>query len=254
MSKEKFVRDKPHINIGTIALIVFGIVSGASLGMSIFIDIMETRDSDGDSIPDNIEDSSSHPLFFDTTDDALFLRTYETGTNGHENGHSLGLSHDGLSSHVNAQLGLHDDVSTPIPILDFNIKYDSLIEFIDSDTDGFFNPTIDSIVGKTTLNNMVRLGFGYGVDGEPAYYSSFSTIDGVFKVDFYTAREHVLLARQVGLLSPFELKSSITITEFTHSPTGTSLALNLSISSSHDIDFSGTPLTAMASTGNYRVE
>ncbi|MHA1931933.1 MAG: hypothetical protein ACW96X_05295, partial [Promethearchaeota archaeon] len=200
MSKEKFVRDKPHVNIGTITLIALGIISTISLGMMIYADIMEERDSDGDSIPDLAEGNAGHPLFFDTSDDTLFFRTYETGTSGHEVGHQLGLSHDGFSSHVNLQLGLHDDVSTMTPVLDFNIKYDSLIEFIDADSNGFFDPAIDTVIGKTTLDNMQRLGFGFGVDGEPVYYSNYSTIDGIFKVDFYTAREHILLGRQVGLL------------------------------------------------------
>jgi len=251
MSKEKFVRNKPHVNIGTIALIVLGIISTISLGIMIYVDIMEERDSDGDLIPDLAEGNAGHSLFFDTWDDTLFFHTYETGTSNHEVGHQLGLSHDGLSSHVNVQLGLLDDVSTATPILDFNIKYDSLIEFFDDNGNGFFDPATDTIIGKTTLNNMLRLGFGFGVEGEPAYYSSYSTIDGVLKVDFYTAREHVLLARQVGLLSPLELKSSITFTEYTRITGGTHLALNLSLSSSHDITFSGTSLSAISSTGNY---
>ena len=234
MSKEKFVRDKPHVNIGTIALIVLGIISMFSLGMMIFIDIMEKRDSDGDTIPDLAEGNAGHPLFFDTSDNVLFFRTYETSTSNHEVGHNLDISNDGLSSHVNVQLGLHDDVSTAIPVLDFNIKYDSLIEFVDTDSNGFFDPVIDAVVGKTTLDNMLRLRFGFGVGGEPAYYSNYSTIDGVFKVDFYTAREHVLLGRQVGLLSPFELKSYITFTEYTQITGGTQLALNLSLNEWYD--------------------
>ena len=254
MSKEKFVRDKPHVNIGTIALMVFGVISAISLGMVIYVDIMEERDSDGDSIPDLAEGNSGHPLFFNASDDALFFRTYETTTGNHEVGHNLDIFHGGLSSHVNVQLSLHDDVSTGIPVLDFNIKYDSLIEFFDDNGNGFFDPATDTVIGKTTLNNMSRLGFGFGVDGEPAYYSSYSTLNGVLKVDFYTAKEHVLLARQVGLLNPFELKSSITITEYTPITGGTHLALNLSLSSNHNITFSGTTLSAKSSIGNYEVK
>ena len=254
MSKEKFVRDKPHVNIGTIALTVLGLVSAFSLGMMIYVDIMEERDSDGDSIPDIAEDISNNPLFFDVFDDSLFFRTYETGTSGHEVGHNLGLSHDGFSSHVNVHLDLLNDVSTMNPMLDFHIKYDSLIEFIDVDSNGFFDPATDTVVGKLLLNNMLRVGFGFGIEGEPVYYSSYSTIDGVFKVDFYTAREHVLLGRQIGLLSPFELKSYIAFTEYTPITGGTELALNLSLSSSHELMFSGTTSSAISSTGNYKVE
>ncbi|MFW9878061.1 MAG: hypothetical protein ACFFG0_33690 [Candidatus Thorarchaeota archaeon] len=251
MSKEKFVRDKPHVNIGTIALIVFGIISLSSFGMMIFADAMETRDSDGDSIPDQEELSANHPLFYDATEDTLSFRTYET-TTGHELGHNLGISHAGFSSHVNVLLNLYDDVSTPIPILDFNINYDSLIEFIDNNANGFFDPMIDTVVGKTMLNNMIRTNFGFGIDGEPVYYSSYSTISGLFKVDFYTAREHVLLSRQVGLLAPYELKSVITISEYVAIPGGTMVALNLSLSSNQGIYFSGLISSAMASVENYK--
>jgi len=50
MSKEKFVRDKPHLNIGVI-IAIFGILSTLSLGMVIFNDVVATLDSDGDTIP-----------------------------------------------------------------------------------------------------------------------------------------------------------------------------------------------------------
>jgi hypothetical protein len=252
MSKEKFVRDKPHVNIGTTLLIIFSITSAVSLGMIIYIDLMKTQDSDGDSIPDLEEGSADNSLYFEILDNTLFFRTYETGTGGHEVGHNLGLSHGGFSSHVNVELGLYDDVSTAIPLLDFKIKYDSLIEFVDGNDNGFFDPTTDIVVGKTSLNNMLRLGFGYGVDGKPAYYSSYSTIDGIFKVDFYTTQEHVLLSRQVGSLSPNELKSSITITNYTPITGGTQLALNLSLTSNQDIIFSNLDLSATTSSGNFK--
>ena len=251
MSKEKFVRDKPHVNIGTIALILFGITSLSSFGMTIFADVLETRDSDGDSIPDLEELSSNNPLFYDVSDETLFFRTYETST-GHELGHNLGISHAGFSSHINVLLNLYDDVSSPISILDININYDSLIEFVDNNANGFFDPTMDTVVGKTTLNNMIRSGFGFGVDGEPAYYSRYSTISGLFKVDFYTAREHVLLGRQVGLLAPYDLKSVITITEYVAITGGTMVALNLSLSSSQGIDFSDLTSSATASAEKYK--
>ena len=251
MSKEKFVRDKPHVNIGTIALIIFGITSLSSFGMMIVTDFMETRDSDGDSVPDLEELSANHPLYYEATEDTLSFHTYES-TTGHELGHNLGISHAGFNSHVNVLLNLYDDVSKPIPIVDFNIKYDSLIEFVDNNANGFFDPTTDTVVGKTMLDNMIRTGFGFGVDGEPAYYSSYSTISGLFKVDFYTAREHVLLSRQIGLLAPYELKSVITLTEYLPITGGTMVALNLSLSSSQGITFSDFTLSAITSTENYK--
>jgi hypothetical protein len=217
----------------------------------IFADVMETRDSDGDSIPDLEELTANNPLFYEASENTLSFRTYESIT-GHELGHNLGISHGGFSSHVNVLINLYDDVSKPIPILDFNIKYDSLIEFVDNNANGFFDPTMDTVVGKTTLNNMIRTGLGFGVEGEPAYYSSYSTVSGLFKVDFYTAREHVLLSRQVGLLAPHELKSVITIMEYVPITGGTMVALNLSLSSSQGIDFSGLTSSALTSMENYK--
>jgi hypothetical protein len=154
---------------------------------------------------------------------------------------------------VNLHLSLFDDIKTLIPIVDFNIKYDSLIEFIDDDSNGFFDPITDTIIGKTILDNMLRMKFDFGIDGEPAYHSSYSTIDRGFKVDFYTTGEHVLLSRGVGLLTPHELKSVITINNYSSITGGTNLALNLSISSSHDLSFSAKSLYTTTSTGDYEV-
>jgi len=252
-SKEKFVRDKPHVNIGVL-IAVFGILSTLSLGMVIFNDVVATMDSDGDTISDQEEDAAKQPLFFDVTDETLTFRSYGTGTSStsgvHEVGHNLDISHAGFSSHLEIQSMLFDDVSTEIPLLEFGIKYESLIEFTDVDGNGFFEPAKDSIIAQTALDNMIRVKFGYGIDGQPSYYSKYSTLGGVFKIDFYTSREHVLLARQVGLLSPNELKSHLTFTNYI----GTNLALKLNLSSSHNLMFSSTGLSVKTSTGEYMIE
>lgn len=257
MSKEKFVRNKPHVNIGVL-IAVFGILSTLSLGMVIFNDVVATLDSDGDTIPDQEEDRAKQPLFFDVTDEILTFRSYGTETSpttgGHEVGHQLGLSHDGLSSHLEIQSRLYDDVSTENPILEFGVKYESLIEFVDSDTNGFFEPLVDTVIAQTTLDNMVRVEFGYGVDGQPSYYSKYSTLAGMFKVDLFTSKEHVLLARQVGLLAPNELKSYLTITNYVPLTFGTNLALKLSLNATHDLLFSNTGLFVKSSTGEYMVK
>ncbi|GAG96794.1 unnamed protein product, partial [marine sediment metagenome] len=101
---------------------------------------------------------------------------------------------------------------------------------------------------------MTRVEFGYGVDGQPSYYSEYSTLAGMFKVDLFTSREHVLLARQVGLLAPNELKSYIAITNYTPLTFGTNLALKLSLDATHDLNFSSTGLSVKTSTGEYMVE
>jgi len=257
MSKEKFVRDKPHVNIGAL-IAVFGILSGLSLGMVIFNDIVATSDSDGDTIPDLEEDRARQPLYFDITDEVLTFRSYGTETTPtggvHEVGHNLDISHSEFSSHLEIRSRLYDDVSTEIPLLEFGVKYESLIEFTDFDANGFFEPAVDIIIAQTTLDNITRTEFGYGVDGQPSYYSKYSTLNGVFKINFYTSREHVLLARQVGLLAPNELKSSLTFTNYGPLTPGTNLALKLSLNATHNLFFSSSGLSVKISTGEYMVE
>jgi len=257
MSKEKFVRVKPHLNIGVL-IAVFGILSGLSLGMVIFNDVVATLDSDGDTISDQEEDEAKQPLFFDITAETLTFRSYGTGTSPtsgvHEVGHNLDISHAGFSSHLEIQSRLYDDTSTGIPLLEFAIQYDSIIEFLDFDANGYFEPAVDVVIAQTALDNMMRVEFGYGIDGQPSYYSGYSTLGGVFKVDLYTSREHVLLARQVGLLAPNELKSYLTITNYVPVTGGTNLALRLNLTSSHNLIFSTTGLSVKTSTGEYMVE
>ncbi|MHA2324051.1 MAG: hypothetical protein ACXACB_01525, partial [Promethearchaeota archaeon] len=237
---------------------VFSIGSGLSLGMVIYNDIRTRSDSDGDSIPDHIEVRASHPLFFKMSDEVLTYSTFDTDTSpashGHEVGHNLDIFHAGFSSHLEIHSNLYDDVSTGIPILEFNLKYDSLIEFIDGNSNGFYDPATDTVIGKSIFTNLGRPSVGFGVDGQPVYYSGYSTIDGVVSVDFYTSREHVLLSRQVGLLAPNELKSILTFTDYVPLTGGTNLALNLSLSSNHDLIFSSSNLALKVATGSYETE
>ncbi|MHA2128239.1 MAG: hypothetical protein ACW99E_23330 [Promethearchaeota archaeon] len=232
--------------------------SGLSLGIVIYNDIRTRSDSDGDSIPDHIEDRASHPLFFKVSDEMLTYSTFDNDTSptsrGHEVGHNLDISHAGLSSHLKIHSSLYDDVSTGIPILEFNVKYDSLIEFIDGNSNGYYDPATDTVIGKAIFTNLGRSSVGFGIDGQPAYYSGYSTVDGVVNVDFYTSREHVLLGRQVGLLAPNELKSFITFTDYVPLTGGTNLALNLSLSSNNDFIFSSSNLALKVATGSYEME
>ena len=257
MSKEKFVRNKPHVTI-SVLIAVFGIFSALSLGMLIFNDVQAISDSDGDTIPDQEEDRAKVPLFFDVTDEVLTFRSYGTETTpttgGHEVGHNLDISHGGLSSNLEIHSRLYDDVSTKIPVLEFVVKYEELVEFIDSNTNGFFEPLLDVVIAQTTLDNTVRVEFGYGIDGQPSYYSKYSTLSGVFKVDLFTSREHILLGRQVGLLSPNEMKSSLTITNFVPLTFGTNLAVKLSLDATQNLTFSSTGLSVRVSSGEYNVE
>jgi hypothetical protein len=255
MSKEKFVRNKPHVNIATL-LVVFSMITALSFSMAIYESVILFSDSDGDTIADNIEAKSTHPLFFEVNEDRLGYQTYET-VNGssasHELGHNLDIFNDGVGGLLEIDSSFYEDVSTGIPNLEFGWNYESLIEFVDSDSNGLFEPATDTVVGLTPLDNLTRVKFGFGIDGQPIYYSQFSTSDGMLTIDFYTAREHVLLTRQVNVvLAPGEIKSFLTFTNFMPVTGGTKLALHLSLSSSHDLVFSASKVEASA--GEFKAE
>lgn len=255
MSKEKFVRDKPHVNIG-LFIALFSILSTISLGIMIYKDAMATFDSDGDSIPDDIESREKVPLFLQIYDETLTISTFDTESSttsgGHEVGHHLGLSH-GSASNLELDSSLYDDTSTGIPILEFNIKYDSLIEFLDTDSNGFFEPSIDVILGQTALINLSRTQIKFGVDGQATYHIGYSTNNGVFQVDNYRSREHVLLSRGIGLITPNELKSILIIKDHVPLTGDAQLALNLSLTSNQDLVFSNQDFIVKTSTDNYEI-
>lgn len=256
MSKEKFVRDKPHVNIGLL-IAFFSIVSGVTLGFTIYKDVLTTFDSDGDSISDDIEARDAVPLFLELSDKLLTISTFDTGTSttsaGHEVGHHLGLSH-GFATHLELQSNLYEDISSGIPILEFSINYDSLIEFIDVDEDGYFSPVIDVIIGQTALTNLSLREVKFGVDGQPAYYVGYSTSNSVFQVDYYRSKEHVLLSRGVGLLAPNEVKSILTFNDYIPLTSGLQIALNLSLTSNQNIIFSNSSLVARTSAGDFNIK
>jgi len=255
MSKEKFVRDKPHVNIGLL-ITLFSIVSAVALGITIYKDVLTTLDSDGDSISDDIEARDEIPLFLDFSDEVLTISTFNSGTSttsgGHEVGHHLGLSH-GFGSHLELLSALYNDISSGIPTLEFGIKYDSLIEFIDADGNGYFSPVLDIIIGQTALTNLSLTEVKFGIDGQPAYYVGYSTNNAVFQVDYYRSKEHVLLSRGVGLLAPNELKSIITFNDYVPLTSGVQIALNLSLTSNQNIIFSNSSLVARTSAGDFNM-
>lgn len=253
MSKEKFVRDKPHVNVALVAVVI---ITGLSCGMVIYTDIVKRLDGDGDGVPDNQEARRQIPLYFESSDDSLLYHTYET-TNGstsgiHEPGHDFTIIHAAGTMHLQLHWNQYEDVSTETPKVDFNWMYDSLIEFVDVDANGLFEPAFDSVVAQTSLDNWTRIGLGFGVDGEPVFYSSYHTGDGVLETTFYVTKEHVLLSGGIGLLDPGDLKSILEFTDFVPITGGTKLALNLSIQSDRDLQFSSAGVSV--SNGKFGAE
>jgi hypothetical protein len=259
MSKEVFVRNKPHVNMGVI-ITVFGLISGLSLGMLINEDIQARKDNDGDTVPDLEEAKAARSLFFMATESNLTFSTYETrnGSNvaNHELGHNLELSHDNAEDPnplLEIRSEIYEDISSGSPNLELTIKFAALIEFIDVDGDGFFKETNDAILTQTDLTDTSRSGFGYGVDGEPAYFSSYKNLNGKLLANFYTTREHVLLGRQVGLLSPNEQKSEFNLVNYDLATIGTNLALKILLISNTNLNFTSTNSSVHVTSGEYEM-
>ena len=254
MSKEKFVRDKPHVNIGLI-ITIFSFLSIASVGILIYNDIKILFDSDGDSINDYDESRSEIPLYIEATSNSLDYRSFLTDTSSetqtHEVGHHLGINH-GIISHLEINSHLYDDVSSGNPILNFSWRYESVIEFFDEDGDGYFESSIDTVLGLYPILNMTRVAFRQGIGGQPALYSEYISNDGQLTVEFFTTEEHVLLSRGIGMLAPNDLKSLLKFSDYSPLTNETGIVLNISIQSSSELLFSDSKVNA--SEGEYRAE
>ncbi|MFW9782470.1 MAG: hypothetical protein ACFFFB_09330 [Candidatus Heimdallarchaeota archaeon] len=133
---------------------------------------------------------------------------------------------DGIKFQVRYKSNLEEDFE-----LLFSISFRKLIEFVDIDFDGVYNPEIDHSIQNYSINDFSPVFYENSTfpSGNRLHHFKIQTVNETFNADIYFAEEFALV--DSILLLPTQAKIDISIANFTFLNSSSQLALYSSLES-----------------------
>jgi len=195
---------------------VFGIVVLGILIFSFGIGNAAATDDDNDGVDDDFEEENERDLQIEISADEFQI---ESVLRNGEQKDSIELKIKYDSSGLDIDLGyeseLSSDNSTEYEI-EFSVRFRSLIEFVDLDGNGIYDPSVDTTVQEVELNSfqpVIWTNQSLSTDTTLHYFIVNST-DGVFTAHIYVVEEFTIVNET--LITPTETKFDIEITNFNY--------------------------------------
>jgi hypothetical protein len=173
----------------------------------------EHEDEDEDGVEDDEEELNERKLQIEVSDKEVQIQSeLKNGENKDEIEIELKTTDE-----PEIQVEYESEVGSSETELSFKVRFYSLIEYNDMDSDGIYNESTDELVQELRLDdsNIGYLPIEYTtemVGNTTLHIINVSTTDGVFSLQFYIAEEFTLV--NGSLVTPSEMKIDIAINEF----------------------------------------
>ncbi|MBN2152905.1 MAG: hypothetical protein JW839_15745 [Candidatus Lokiarchaeota archaeon] len=233
MSKEKFVRDKPHVNFGVLVLLLVA-SGGLMAAVSVFylpnplLSPSPTRDVDVDGVPDIVEDGGLRRVQANVSGSSLSI------TKIRANGVSpdvVTFSIQDVPGSLNIATEYAPDAATTATAIEHALTYNAILEYNDGNSNGMYDPASESPVQNYTIPALTFLSFGREGD-QRLHVARYASTDGSFHATFHTREDYGTLGGGAGgILSPHGLKTTIRLESFSPAGPSTRLALHVILTS-----------------------
>ncbi|MFW9895448.1 MAG: hypothetical protein ACFFD7_06565 [Candidatus Thorarchaeota archaeon] len=123
------------------------------------------------------------------------------------------------------------------PEFAFSIVFQEIIEFIDIEEDGIYNPEVDQKIQNYSITNFKPINYTeVAISNDSSYhYFKISTINNTFNAHIYVAEEFAII--NDSLITPNQLKIDVEISNFTYNNTNSNLALYTKLESETNYEF-----------------
>lgn len=178
-------------------------------------------DSDDDNIDDNLEALNKREIDVTIEANEIYLESIRKS----ENKRDLIMANivydaDGIRFQVGYKSNLEEEFE-----LLFSISFHKLIEFVDIDFDGVYDPEIDHSIQNYSINDFSPVFYQNSTcpSGSLLHHFQIQTENETFSADIYFAEEFTLVNSK--LLLPTQAKIDISIANFTFLNSSSQLAL-----------------------------
>ena len=204
---------------------LIGIVLLGVLLMTSTSSLVAASDDDDDGVDDDIEESHKRDIELQFEPNEIQIEsTLRNGAQKDEIKLKIQYESEGLSIEIGYESEMSSDNSTELE-LEFEVTFRELIEFVDMDDDGIYNPSVDTTIQEVALDSFqpaiyTPLNLS---DDTLLHYFVVNTTDGVFAAHIYLVEEFDIV--NGTFIKPTQTKIDIEITDFDYIDGSSQLAL-----------------------------
>ncbi len=188
-------------------------------------------DDDDDGVGDEEEELNERELHVDVSDTEIQIESQlKTGEVKNEFSIKIKTEEEGLTF----KLEYNEDIGNTEFELEFKVKIQEIVEYIDTTADGFYNASLDT---EKQIYEFDFLPMVYAVDdtgNTPIHTIDISTTDGVFTSSIYFATEFALIDGVI--VAPTQIKIDVGIHDFPYLDDNSDLALKVKLESTADYE------------------
>ncbi len=192
--------------------------------------VISSDDVDNDAIDDNFEDLNKRKIEVDISENEATIQSIRQGTETKDL-----IRTDIVYSEygVEIQIGYKSSIEADFEIT-FGITFRELIEFIDNDFNGLYDPEVDQSIQNYTLNDFLPIYYEKVViqDESFLHHLRIQTVSSNFTLNVYFAEEFTIVEN--SLISPTQAKIDIEIENFNYLNDSSQIALYTSLDSEAD--------------------
>ena len=204
---------------------LFGILLLGVLLLTSTSTLVGASDDDDDGIDDDFEDSHKRSVEIQFEPNEIQIEsTLRNGAQKDEIKLKIRYESEGLSIEIGYETEVSTENSTELE-LEFEVTFKELVEFVDMDADGIYNPSVDTTIQEIALNSFQPAIYTpSNISGDTTlHYFIVNTTDGVFTAHIYLVEEFDIV--NGTFIKPTQTKIDIEITDFKYLDGSSQLAL-----------------------------
>ena len=188
-------------------------------------------DDDFDGIDDDFEELNKRDIEIEFSEDEFEVQTIlRSGTLRDKIEFSVSYDSDGVSVELHYHPDFEGDNQDNLE-LEFSISFRKLIEFVDIDSNGIYDDSVDQTIQEVEIKNFKPLNYSQIIVSPDTilHYIILNTTDGVFTAHLYFAEEFTNINN--NLITPSQSKIDIEINDFNYTHGSSQLALYVKLES-----------------------
>jgi hypothetical protein len=211
--------------LGVLLISVF--ILSTSIGVSV------ATDDDDDGVDDDYENSEKRSIQIEIEPGQIEIESkLRQGSTIDEIEMKVEYEVDGIEIEVSYEEEFNSDSENETEFeIEFSVEFRKLIEFVDQDSNGIYEPSIDTTIQEIVLNSFQPVVYSTSTisDDTTLHYLLINSTDGVFAAHLYVAEEFVIVNET--LITPTETKIDIEISNFNYLDINSQLALYVKLES-----------------------
>ncbi|MHA1986455.1 MAG: hypothetical protein ACW98D_07450 [Promethearchaeota archaeon] len=211
---------------------ILGLFLFTALFLSSNINIVNAFDEDDDQVSDEFEKLNMRNIETNISTNEIHIDSIRRTDNNKDHiSINIICDENGLRINLNYRETLES-----LPEFDFSIVFQEIIEFVDIEENGIYDPEVDQKIQNFSISNFQPIENTTSLISNKSslHYFKISTINNTFTTHIYVAEEFTIV--NDSLLTPTQLKIDVEILNFSYINSSSNLALYTKLESEGNYD------------------